>query len=74
VAYALVFGVLTLLLAWLLLGGRDAAPEPTADRRVGGDIDYATLEDAEREVREAPDESAVRDWGPGAGRAGPPVA
>jgi len=53
-------------LAWLLLGGREDAPEPTARRRPGAPIDYAELEQAEREVREAPDADAVRDWGPGA--------
>jgi len=53
-------------LAWLLLSGREDAPEPTAGRRVGASIDYGELEQAERDVRDAPDADAVRDWGPGA--------
>jgi len=61
-----------LALAWLLFSGRDSAPEPTARRSVNSDIDYAELEQAEREVRDADDDDSVRDWGPGAGR--PPVA
>jgi hypothetical protein len=59
-------------LAWFLLSGRDDSPEPTAHRRVDDPIDRSELEQAEREVREAPDEDSVRDWGPGAGK--PPVA
>jgi len=72
--YVVILGVAAVALAWFLFGGRDAAPEPTARRQVGDDIDYATLDEAEREVRSASDESSVRDWGPGAGRSGPPVA
>ena len=59
-------------LAWFLLSGGDDAPEPTAHRRPEDAIDHSELEQAEREVREAPDEESVRDWGPGAGK--PPVA
>ena len=61
-----ILGVLLLALAWLLFGGRDDAPEPTAHRDVNDPIDRTTLEQAEREVREAPDADGVRDWGPGA--------
>jgi len=58
-------------LAWFFLGGRDSSHEPTVHRRVSDDLDRAELERAERDVREAPDEDAVRDWGPGASP--PPV-
>ena len=61
-----ILGLLLLGFAWLLLSGRDDAPEPTAGRRPDDDIDRTTLEQAEREVREAPDDESVRDWGPGA--------
>jgi len=54
--------VLVAVLAWFLRGGR----------AVGEAIDYAELEEAEREVREAPDEESVRDWGPGVQK--PPIA
>ncbi len=67
----LVFAALIGALAWLLLGGRGDAPEPTARRRAGARIDYAELEQAEREVRGASAESAS-DWGPGAAK--PPLA
>jgi hypothetical protein len=69
---AAVLAALGLALLWLLFSGRDSAPEPTARRVVSADIDYAELEQAEREVREADDADSVRDWGPGAGP--PPVA
>ena len=69
---AAVLAVLGLALAWLLFSGRDSAPEPTARRVVNAEIDYAELEQAEREVQEADDAEAVRDWGPGA--TPPPVA
>jgi hypothetical protein len=65
-------GLLVLALAWCVLGGRGRAPEPTAHRRVDGTIDYAELEQAERDVQAASDEDGVRDWGPGVGR--PPIA
>ncbi len=61
----IVFGLLLTALGWFFLGGRGEAPEPTAQRRVHEDIDYAELAEAEREVQEAPDEESVRDWGPG---------
>jgi len=58
-------------LGWLLLGGR-GRHEPTAHRRHNDDDDHAELEEAEREVQEAPDADSVRDWGPGAGTPRPP--
>ncbi len=64
--------VLIIVLAWFFLGGRDRAPEPTAHRAVREEIDYTELEQAEREVQEAPDEESVRDWGPGVQK--PPIA
>jgi hypothetical protein len=52
------------LLAWFFWphanaagGGRTPGPRPG--------VDAAELEEAEREVQEAPDEHSVRDWGPG---------
>jgi hypothetical protein len=69
---AAVLAALGLAIAWLLFSGRDSAPEPTARRVVNADVDYAELEQAEREVREAGDAEGVRDWGPGASP--PPVA
>ena len=71
-AWLVGLAVLLMLLAWFLLGGRGAAREPTARGAVREDIDYAELEEAEREVQEAPDEESVRDWGPGVQK--PPIA
>jgi hypothetical protein len=67
----ILLGVLVLLLAWFLLSGRDDAPEPTTRRQAGDEIDHAELEQAERDVQEAPDEDSVRDWGPGVRK--PPI-
>ena len=71
-----ILGLLLLVLAWFLLSGRDDAPEPTARRHSGSggedEFDYSELEQAEREVQEAPDEDSVRDWGPGVRK--PPLA
>ncbi len=68
-----VAAILVLLIAWLFLGGRSDATEPTTHRRAGEEeIDYAELEQAEREVQEAPDEDSVQDWGPGVQK--PPIA
>jgi hypothetical protein len=64
--------VLLIVLAWFFLGGRGGAQEPTVHRAVREDIDYTQLEEAEREVQEAPDEESVRDWGPGVQK--PPIA
>ena len=50
------------LLAWFFWPSSDVRP-PTTPRGVE---DEAELEQAEREVQEAPDEETVRDWGPGA--------
>jgi beta-lactam-binding protein with PASTA domain len=50
--------VVLIVLAWFLW--------PSKDHRVP-DVDNAELEEAEREVQEAPDEESVRDWGPGTG-------
>ena len=73
-ATLIVLGVVLVILAWFLWGGRDDPPEPTAHRRAGAtdDIDRAELERAEQDVQEAPDEDSVRDWGPGAARPKPP--
>lgn len=68
---AAVLAVLALALAWLFFSGRDSAPEPTARRVVTDAIDYAELEQAEREVRAADAADEVRDWGPGVPR--PPL-
>ncbi len=67
----ILLGILVAIGAWLVWP-RDDAPEPTAHRHVHEDIDYSELEQAEREVQEAPDEDSVRDWGPGAQK--PPIA
>jgi len=74
VATLVVLAALLLLLAWLVWGGRDDPSEPTANRRADAtdDIDRAELDRAEQDVRQAPDEDSVRDWGPGAGRPKPP--
>jgi hypothetical protein len=71
--YLILFGLLVLALAWFFLGGRGAAPPSATRRRPSDDIDYDELEQAEREVQEAPDETSVRDWGPGARRPPPAV-
>jgi hypothetical protein len=55
--------VLLLVLAWFFWpsdapgSGRSKAQRP--------DVDEQELEEAEREVQEAPDQDSVRDWGPG---------
>lgn len=67
-----VFGLLLLALGWLLLSGRGKSHEPTLHRTHSDDVDRAELEEAEREVQDAGDEDAVRDWGPGAGKPRPP--
>ena len=72
-AYVLIaVAVLLLLLGWFVFSGRGGAPEPTAHRTVREAIDYAELEQAERDVRNADDEDSVRDWGPGTGTPRPP--
>jgi hypothetical protein len=67
----IVLALLLLALGWFFFGGRDGPPEPTAHRRANETIDYTELEQAEREVQDAPDEDSVRDWGPGTGQ--PPI-
>jgi hypothetical protein len=58
-----VIGALLVLLAWFFWPanapsrGRPLVPRPGVDER--------ELEEAEREVQEAPNEETVRDWGPG---------
>ena len=66
-------GVIVLLagllaaLAWFFWPSTDSR---TPTRRADID-DAAELEQAERDVQEAPDEHAVRDWGPGVSK--PPI-
>jgi len=62
-----VIAALLTLLAWFFWPTADVSP---AARRTEVD-DQAELEQAEREVQEAPDEETVRDWGPGVQR--PPI-
>ena len=71
-ATLIAFGVLILVFLWFMLGGRGNRHEPTINRRVNDDIDRSELEQAEREVQDASDEHAVRDWGPGASKPRPP--
>jgi len=47
-------------LGWLIFGGGD---DPDTREKPG--VDRAELEEAEAEVRDAPDPERVRDWGPG---------
>lgn len=65
-------GVLMAVMFWLLAGSRGPGHEPTLNRRPDDDVDRAELEQAEREVQDAPDADAVRDWGPGATKPRPP--
>ena len=58
------------LLAWFVWPSKDAGSSRSAASRAGVE-DEAELEQAEREVQEAPDEETVRDWGPGASK--PPI-
>jgi hypothetical protein len=58
-------GVLALLV-WFFWPSSDTRTPAT---RV--DVDARELEQAEREVQEAPDQDSVRDWGPGASK--PPI-
>jgi beta-lactam-binding protein with PASTA domain len=51
--------VVLIVLAWFLW--------PSKAHRVP-DVENAELEEAERDVQEAPDEESVRDWGPGTGQ------
>ena len=61
---------LLVLLAWFFWPSGDAhASGRTQGPRPG--VDEAELEQAERDVQEAPDEETVRDWGPGVQK--PPI-
>jgi len=51
------------LLAWFFWPSDAAAGRRNPAPRDG--VDQTELEEAEREVQEAPDEDRVRDWGPG---------
>ena len=63
----IVIAVLLALLAWFFWPGTDTRPPVTH-----ADIEDAReLEQAEREVQEAPDAESVRDWGPGVQK--PPI-
>ncbi len=66
----ILLGVVLVLLAFFLFGGRGSDHEPTVHRHPADGIDRAELEQAEREARDAADEDEVRDWGPGAGKTG----
>jgi hypothetical protein len=61
VAAALI--VLLALLTWFFWPAAGTPKQRTPAPRPG--VDDAELEEAEREVQEAPDEDSVRDWGPG---------
>ena len=65
------FGLIIALFFWFL-SGRGSNHEPTLHRTHNDDVDRAELEEAEREVQEAPNDDSVRDWGPGAGKPRPP--
>ena len=60
-----ILGILALLglLAWFFWPAGGGPGWRTPGPRPG--VDAAELDAAEREVREAPDEHSVRDWGPG---------
>lgn len=51
------------LLAWFFWPSAATTGRRTPAPRDG--VDQTELEEAEREVQEAPDEDSVRDWGPG---------
>ena len=58
-----VLAALLALLAWFFWpSDAPSVRRPLATR---DDVDHAELEQAERDVQEAPDENTVRDWGPG---------
>jgi len=65
-----VLAALLALLAWFFWpDSNPAAGGRTPGPRLG--VDEAELEQAEREVQEAPDEHSVLDWGPGVSK--PPI-
>jgi hypothetical protein len=61
---------LLVLLAWLLWPSDSSPGQRTPAPRAGVE-DEVELEQAERDVQEAPDEDTVRDWGPGVQK--PPI-
>lgn len=69
-AVVAVIAVLAALLAWFFWPSNDARTPRTPGPRPGVD-DARELEQAEREVQEAPDAESVRDWGPGVQK--PPI-
>ena len=58
------------LLAWFFWPSADASTSRRTPAPRAG-VDEAELQEAEREVQEAPDEHSVRDWGPGVQK--PPI-
>ncbi len=54
------------LLAWFFWPNADTRTPATR-----ADVDARELEQAEREVQDAPDQDSVRDWGPGVSK--PPI-
>ena len=62
-----VVALILAVLGWLIFGGGDD-PETKGHP----DIDRDELNDAEAEVRDAPDPDSVRDWGPGVPKHRPP--
>ena len=58
-----VVAALLLVLAWFFWPSNAGEGPRSTPRR--GVEDERELEEAEREVQEAPDEETVRDWGPG---------
>jgi hypothetical protein len=58
-----VIAALLFLLAWFFWPSSASGGHRSGPRR--GVEDERELEEAEREVQEAPDEETVRDWGPG---------
>lgn len=61
-------GLVFAAFVWFVVGGGD---DP--DRREHPDVDQDELDQAERDVREAPDADSVRDWGPGTAKPQPPT-
>lgn len=59
-----VIAALLALLAWFFWPNPNAAGSSRTPAPRPG-VDEAELEQAEREVQEAPDAETVRDWGPG---------
>ncbi|HLZ44925.1 MAG TPA: hypothetical protein VKQ05_04530 [Gemmatimonadales bacterium] len=58
-AFGAAVAVLVIALAWFFWPTKAAPPR---------DRDNPELDEAEREVQEAPDEETIRDWGPGTGQ------